>query len=76
MKYPNKTKKEGNIFSYKILINKKGQLITEIGGLPIEDVNKVFKGYNINRIQTVIREAKNHFSKFHNKLEAELDALK
>jgi len=76
MKYKNKTKKEGNIFSYKILINKKGQLITEISGLPIEDVNKVFKGYNVNRIQTVIREAKNHFSKFHNKLESELDALK
>ena len=67
--------KEANILSYRILFDTKGQLITEVGGLPIEDANKVFKGTDLKIIQTIIREGRQRISNIHNELEAELDAL-
>ena len=67
--------KEANILSYRILFDTKGQLVTEVSGLPIEDANKVFKGTDLKIIQTIIREGRQRISNIHNELEAELDAL-
>jgi len=67
--------KEANILSYRILFDPKGQLITEVSGLPIEDANKVFKGTDLKIMQTIIREGRQKIFKIHNELEAELDAL-
>ena len=67
--------KEANILSYRILFDTKGQLVTEVGGLPIEDANKVFKGTDLKIMQTIIREGRQKIFKIHNELEAELDAL-
>ena len=70
-----KKKQEANIISFRILFNKKGYLISETGGLPLTDAAKVFKGFDLKVIQTVIREGKQRIEKIHNELEAELDAL-
>jgi len=67
--------KEANILSYRILFDTKGQLVTEVGGLPIEDANKVFKGTDLKIIQTIIREGRQRIFNIHNELEAELDSL-
>jgi len=67
--------KEANILSYRILFDTKGQLITEISGLPIEDAGKAFSGSDLKIIQTVIREGRQKMNNIHNHLEAELDAL-
>ena len=67
--------KEANILSYRILFDTKGQLITEISGLPIEDAGKAFSGSDWKIIQTVIREGRQKMNNIHNHLEAELDAL-
>ena len=67
--------KEANILSYRILFDTKGQLITEVGGLPIEDASKAFSGSDLKIIQTVIREGRQKLHTIHNELEAELDAL-
>ena len=67
--------KEANILSFRVLFDGKGQLVTEIGGLPIEDANKVFKGTDLNIIQTIIREGRQRIFNIHNELEAELDSL-
>jgi hypothetical protein len=67
--------KEANILSYRILFDTKGQLITELSGLPLKDAGKAFSGSDLKIMETVIREGRIHFSKFHDKLEAELDAL-
>jgi len=67
--------KEANILSYRILFDTKGNLVTEVGGLPIEDANKVFKGTDLKIMQTIIREGRQKIFKIHNELEAELDAL-
>ena len=68
--------KEANILSYRILFDTKGQLITEISGLPMKDVGKAFSGSDLKIIQTVIREGKQKMNNIHNHLESELDALK
>ena len=67
--------KEANILSYRILFDTKGQLITEISGLPMQDAGKAFKGSDLKIIQTVIREGRHKLNTIHNELEAELDAL-
>ena len=67
--------KEANILSYRILFDTKGQLITEMSGLPIEDASKAFSGKDLKIIQTVIREGRQKMNNIHNHLEAELDAL-
>ena len=67
--------KEANILSYRILFDTKGNLVTEVGGLPIEDAHKVFKGSDLKIFQTVIREGRQRIFNIHNELEAELDAL-
>ena len=67
--------KEANILSYRILFDTKGQLVTEVSGLPIEDANKVFKGTDLKIIQTIIREGRQRIFNIHNELEAELDSL-
>jgi len=70
-----KKNQEANIVSFRILFNKKGYLISEIGGLPLADANKVFKGADLKIIQTVIREGKHRIEKLHTELENELNAL-
>ena len=67
--------KEANILSYRILFDTKGQLITEISGLPLKDAGKAFSGSDLKIIQTVIREGRRKIDDIHNYLEAELDAL-
>ena len=67
--------KEANILSFRVLFDGKGQLVTEVGGLPIEDAKKVFKGTDLKIIQTIIREGRQRIFNIHNELEAELDSL-
>ena len=67
--------KEANILSFRVLFDSKGQLVTEVGGLPIEEAKKVFKGTDLKIIQTIIREGRQRIFNIHNELEAELDSL-
>ena len=66
---------EANLVSFHILFDTKGRLVTETSGLPIKEVNKVFKGTDLKIIETVIREARRKILNIHNELESELDAL-
>ena len=67
--------KEANILSFRVLFDSKGQLVTEVGGLPIEEAKKVFKGTDLKIIQTIIREGRQRIFNIHNELEEELDSL-
>ncbi len=66
---------EANILSFHILFDSKGRLVTETSGLPLKEANKVFKGYDLKIIETVIRETRQKILNIHNELESELDAL-
>jgi len=67
--------KEANILSFRVLFDTKGNLVTEVGGLPLEEDHKVFKGTDLKIVQTIIREGKQRIHTIHNELESELDAL-
>jgi|TARA_R110000787_G_scaffold183456_1_gene295401 hypothetical protein len=68
--------KEGNILSFRILIDKSGNLVTELSGLPEREAHKVFKGDDLILIRKVIREGLLKLDKVHLYLENELDALR
>jgi hypothetical protein len=68
--------KEGNILSFRILIDSSGKLVTELSGLPEHEAHKVFKGEDLILIRKIIREGLVKLDKLHAYLENELDAFK
>ena len=66
-------KKEATIFSYKLILDKEGKLITEITSLPIEDEEVMVKCFKIreerNFFINVVSEAKRKFHIIHEWLE-------
>jgi hypothetical protein len=68
--------KEGNILSFRILIDSGGNLVTELSGLPEHEAYKVFKGEDLILIRKIIREGLVKLDKLHAYLENELDAFK
>jgi hypothetical protein len=70
-----KYEKEGNI-SFKILINNKGRLVTELSGLPESEINNVFKDLETQAyIRTLIREGRAKLSGLHEYLEKQIASL-
>ena len=69
--------KEGNILSFKIMIDTKGTLVTELSQLPEEAVSKIFAedGDKI-LIRKIIREGLLKLENLHGYLEKELQALR
>tara|TARA_R100000808_G_scaffold245_3_gene1435 strand:- start:11620 stop:11838 length:219 start_codon:yes stop_codon:yes gene_type:complete len=68
--------KEGNILSFRILIDSKGNLVTELSGLPEKDVKKVFNKDECPIIKKIIREGRIYLEPLHKILEEELGNLK
>jgi hypothetical protein len=68
--------REGNILSFKILVDSKGMLITELSGLPESEVKKVFDTENDRAIiQKIIKEGLLKLETLHDYLEKEIQAL-
>ena len=67
---------EGNILSFRILIDSKGNLVTELSGLPEKEVHKVFEGDDLILVRKILKEGHLRLDKLHNTLEAELDAFR
>ena len=76
---PNKRHKEATIFSYTLLINKKGKLETEITSLPIEDEEVMIKCFKIreerNFFINLVSETKRKLSPIHEWLEKYLNSI-
>ena len=60
--------KEGNILSFKILVDSKGNLMTELSRLPLEDVHKVFAGEDSRRFLDEVVVHAELISKYSEKL--------
>ena len=68
--------KEANLISFKVLINSKGQVVTELSGLPVEKIDQVFKTkHDKTMMHKIIKESKVKLEKMHSYLEGELEAL-
>ena len=69
--------KEGNILSFRIMIDSTGTLVTELSRLPEDAVSKVFSEDDDKiLIRKVIREGLLKLENLHSFLETELQALR
>ena len=67
--------KEGNLISFKLLVDRGGVVVTEISGVPDKDLNKIFKGDELILVRTLLRLCNEKLQPLHSQLEEELDAL-
>ena len=67
---------EATLLTFKIVLDVKGNLVSDLGGLPIKDVDKVFRNkddaYIINKL---IREGTIKLEGIHKYLEDEINAI-
>ena len=70
---------ETTIFSYKLLIDREGKLITEITSLPIEDKEVMYKCFKIreerNFFINLVSETKRKLSPIHEWLQKYLNSI-
>ena len=66
---------EGNVISFKVFVDSKGNLMTEYSKLPIEKVSQVFDSSDTPFVQKIIRELEPKLETLHSNLESELNAL-
>tara|TARA_X000001382_G_scaffold51094_2_gene34818 strand:- start:1142 stop:1369 length:228 start_codon:yes stop_codon:yes gene_type:complete len=67
--------KEGNIISFKILVNSDGHVVTEMSGIPEKDLHRVFKDDELSIIRNIVQLTKPKLEEMHEFLESELSAL-
>ena len=67
--------KEGNIISFKILVNSDGHVVTEMSGIPEKDLHRVFKDDELSIIRNIVHLTKPKLEEMHEFLESELSAL-
>ena len=58
------------------MFDETGKLITEVSGLPLRDVNKVFSGHEAKIMETIIKQGREKLDKIHHYLEGEINAIK
>jgi hypothetical protein len=66
---------EGNVISFKVFVDSKGNLMTEYSKLPIDTVSEVFDSSDTPFVQKILRELEPRLETLHSKLENELNAL-
>lgn len=65
---------DGNIISFKVLLDSSGKLITEKSELELNKIKDVVPTETYYTLQTILRTVNAEFNKLHNKIETELDA--
>ena len=72
----NKKRTEATLLIFKIVLDVKGNLVSDLGGLPIKDVDKVFRNENYAYvIKKIIREGTLKLQGIHKYLEDEVNAI-
>lgn len=66
---------EATVLGFKILIDSRGSVVTEMCGIPPEDLHKAFKGEELETIRNIVHLTKPKLDVLHAFLEAELNAL-
>ena len=67
--------KEGNLISFKLLLDRRGIVVTELSGIPEKDLHKAFKGDDLVLMRALLRLCRDRLQPLHSELESELDAL-
>ena len=67
---------EATLLTFKIVLDLKGNLVSDLGGLPIKDVDKVFRNKDdAYIIKKLIREGTIKLEGIHRYLEDEINAI-
>lgn len=66
---------EGNIISFKVFINRKGQVMSEYSKLPVEKLATIFETDDIVLMKKILNEVDRKVGTLHDHLEKELEAL-
>jgi hypothetical protein len=67
---------EATLLTFKIVLDVKGNLVSDLGGLPIKDVDTVFKNKeDAYIIKKIIREGTLKLQGIHKYLEDEVNAI-
>jgi hypothetical protein len=66
---------EGNIVSFKVFVNSKGQLMSEYSKLPVEKLGTIFENDDIPLVKKILNEVDTKVGSLHSHLEKELEAL-
>jgi|TARA_Y100000033_G_scaffold29201_1_gene27791 uncharacterized protein with NAD-binding domain and iron-sulfur cluster len=70
------SKQEGNLVGFRIFFDASGNLMTELNKIPKNEVDKIFKEPEEQKIiSTVLEQALYNLEGLHEKIENELDAL-
>ena len=66
---------EGNIVSFKVFVNSKGQVMSEYSKLPVEKLASIFEEDDIPLMKKILNEVHTKVGSLHEHLERELEAL-
>ena len=67
---------EATLLTFKIVLDVKGNLVSDLGGLPLKDVDKVFRNKDdAYVIKKLIREGTIKLEGIHRYLEDEINAI-
>lgn len=67
---------EATLLTFKVVLDVKGNLVSDLGGLPIKDVDKVFRNSDdAYVIKKIIREGTIKLQGIHKYLEDEVTAI-
>ena len=67
---------EAKLVGFQILLDNKGRLLVELSGLPIEEVDNVFKDFNDKNLYALlIKEANHKLDELVKLLERELSSV-
>jgi hypothetical protein len=69
-------KNEATLIGYKILFDKKGNLVTERISTDIKKLKKYFSQEDYSMVRSIINEATIKLDKIHNEIEGALNARK
>jgi len=68
-------KKEANILGFRIVVNDRGHVVTEMSGIPEKDLHLAFKNDELLMIRNIVQLTKPKLEALHQFLENELSAL-
>lgn len=67
---------EATLLTFKVVLDVKGNIVSDLGGLPIKDVDKVFRNSDdAYVIKKIIREGTIKLQNIHEYLEDEVNAI-
>ena len=66
--------KEANLVSFAVKLTEEGSFITKVAYLPVEDIQKCFKGDDAVIVKKIVTEMRTRFDALHYNLQSDIQA--